>query len=108
QRNLARYFERALERDRQVLLRLGEVRAAHFEPAILARLDALAAPIEARRPPPQREQAAAAAFGRRGWRPAIERQLVLAAAFSMLAVGLGTALALRPAEQSAQRELLRS
>jgi serine phosphatase RsbU (regulator of sigma subunit) len=38
-----------LERNRQLLQKMGEVRAAHFDPAILARIDALAAPLAARR-----------------------------------------------------------
>lgn len=48
QSNLASRLQQILDQNKQVLLKAGEVRAAHFDPQILQRIDELAAPLASR------------------------------------------------------------
>lgn len=93
-------------RNQAVLFKAAEVRAAHFDPQILQRIDELAAPAAERH-----RQARAAAPSEPGGpllRWALGRRLVLAAAAALLCVALGVLTAVQSRQAGADRALVQA
>lgn len=93
-------------RNQAVLFKAAEVRAAHFDPQILQRIDDLAAPVAERH-----RQARATAPSEPGGpllRWALGRRLVLAAAAALLCVALGVLTAVQSRQAGADRALVQA
>jgi sigma-B regulation protein RsbU (phosphoserine phosphatase) len=103
---VAARLQRLVARNQAVLFRTAEVRAAHFDPPILQRIDELAAPLVWRHQQ-ARARSAADAGGTR-WRLPLGRRLVLAAAAALLCVAAGSLGALQAHWAGADRALVQA
>ncbi|TDY89735.1 UNVERIFIED_ORG: serine phosphatase RsbU (regulator of sigma subunit) [Herbaspirillum seropedicae] len=100
---LAGYLHTLRRRNDALLLKLEEVRAAHFNPAIVETLDNLARPLLARRPPSHQEAAQSTARGANAQHRALLVTLMCVLTLLTCAYGLH-----RQYQQADQRRLLES
>jgi serine phosphatase RsbU (regulator of sigma subunit) len=103
---VAARLQRLVARNQAVLFKTAEVRAAHFDPPILQRIDELAAPLVWRHQ--QARASSAADAGGSRWRLPLGRRLVLAAAAALLCVTAGSLTALQAHWAGADRALVQA
>jgi serine phosphatase RsbU (regulator of sigma subunit) len=102
---LAEHLHGLRRRNEMLQLKIGEVRATHFDPAIVATLDELALPLAARQPATQQAQASDGSARRSG--SALQRALLATIAAMAVVIGCGLVL-YDQIEQADQRRLLDS
>jgi phosphoserine phosphatase RsbU/P len=97
-------LQHLFDQSQQVLLKIGEVRAAHFDPQILQQLDELAAPLVERHRVVHLKAQMDAAQLERGM--PVARKMVLTAVCAMFAVAVGLYTLMQVKQWGAQRALI--
>ena len=104
QATLALRLRHLLDQSQQILLKIGEVRAAHFDPQILQQLDELAAPLVERHRVAHLTAQLDTNEIEQGM--PVVRKMLLVALCALLAVALGLYTLMQARQASAERELM--